>query len=358
MSHPHSLLPLHIPLGSYKRQVAEGVGAFPSMVPCCFLVAMLAPLVLALEQSPDMVIKEGQSVNLECSKKKSSNRAMYWFMLPSEKNSSLTQMVYAFEGATAVVEKGFESHFKSSNIQGDSITLSIEHAFLNDSGTYYCAESDHSGETAEGAEHKLVPAQPGPAFHLVGAARGRMITSHSLAALLPCLAFLLFSHAYSLFVHYCLHASPGLPLHLTLICTILQSALLLLYVSLPFSTFSFLSSICTPLTSSYLTPVNPAYTSHCEKEGVLVWEVLGAPVDKGRPGRCGSSQQHEGAAHMLLCYNACSVVVLWPRNMNSRAQACANSGKVLCGSLTPPCRVVSGAGNTFLPALDPHTVYL
>uniref|UniRef100_A0A8D2M219 Ig-like domain-containing protein n=1 Tax=Zonotrichia albicollis TaxID=44394 RepID=A0A8D2M219_ZONAL len=116
--------------------------------------------------SPDMVIKEGQSVNLECSKKKSTNTAMYWFMLPSEKNSSLTQLVYAYEGANAVVEKGFESHFKSSKIKGDSITLSIEHAFLNDSGTYYCAESEHSGETAEGAEHKPVPAQTGPAFQL------------------------------------------------------------------------------------------------------------------------------------------------------------------------------------------------
>ncbi|XP_059349918.1 uncharacterized protein LOC132087579 [Ammospiza nelsoni] len=114
------------------------------MVPCCFLVAMLAPLALALEQSPDMVIKEGESVNLECSNKKSSSTAIYWFMLPSEKNSSLTQLVYAVEGANAVVEKGFESHFKSSKIKGDSITLSIEHAFLNDSGTYYCAESDHS----------------------------------------------------------------------------------------------------------------------------------------------------------------------------------------------------------------------
>ncbi|RLV61956.1 hypothetical protein DV515_00019840, partial [Chloebia gouldiae] len=144
MSHTHPLLPLHMPLGSYKRQVAERVGAFPSMVPCWFLLAMLAPLVLALEQSPGMVIKEGQSVNLECSKKKTSNRAMYWFVLPSQKNSSLTQLVNAFEGAKPEVEKGFESHFKSSKIIGDSITLSIEHAFLNDSGTYYCAESDHS----------------------------------------------------------------------------------------------------------------------------------------------------------------------------------------------------------------------
>ncbi|XP_050827931.1 uncharacterized protein LOC127059359 [Serinus canaria] len=167
VSHPHSLLPLHTPLGSSKRQVAERVGAFPHMVPCCFVVAMLAPLVLALEQSPHMVIKEGQSVNLECSKKKSSSTAMYWFILPSEKNSSLTLLASAVQGGTGVVEKGFESHFKSSNIQGDSITLSIEHAFLNDSGTYYCAEGEHSDETAEGAEHKLVPAQTGPALHLV-----------------------------------------------------------------------------------------------------------------------------------------------------------------------------------------------
>ncbi|OWK63954.1 hypothetical protein RLOC_00012034 [Lonchura striata] len=106
---------------------------------------MLAPVVLALEQSPDMVIKEGQSVNLECSKKKSSSTAMYWFILPSEKNSSLTQLASAIERGNPAVEKGFESHFKSSKIKGDSITLSIDHAFLNDSGTYYCAESDHSG---------------------------------------------------------------------------------------------------------------------------------------------------------------------------------------------------------------------
>ncbi|TRZ13586.1 hypothetical protein HGM15179_013513 [Zosterops borbonicus] len=131
---------------------------------------MLAPLVLALKQSPDMVIKEGQSVKLECSEKKSTNTAMYWYMLPSQKNSRLIQLVTAVVGAKAEVEKGFEDHFKSSDIKGDNIILSIEHAFLNDSGTYYCAESEHSGEAAEGPEHKLVLAQTGAAFHLIGAA--------------------------------------------------------------------------------------------------------------------------------------------------------------------------------------------
>uniref|UniRef100_A0A674GKJ2 Ig-like domain-containing protein n=1 Tax=Taeniopygia guttata TaxID=59729 RepID=A0A674GKJ2_TAEGU len=147
------LLPLHMSLDSYKRQVAERLG------------------------SPDMVIKEGQSVNLQCSKMQSSSTAMYWFVRYSKKNSSLTQLVYAFEGGNAAVEKGFESHFKSSKIKGDSITLSIEHAFLNDSGTYYCAENDHSGETAQGAEHKPLPAHTGPAFHLVGAAEGFSLIS-------------------------------------------------------------------------------------------------------------------------------------------------------------------------------------
>ncbi|KAM4788458.1 uncharacterized protein ACIQIH_002568 [Cyanocitta cristata] len=114
------------------------------MVPCCFFVAMLAPLVLALEQSPDMVIKEGQSVKVECSKKKSTSSAMYWYMLPSGKNSSLTLLASAIQGSNAAVEKEFENHFKSSNIKGDSITLSIDHAFLNHSGTYFCAENEHS----------------------------------------------------------------------------------------------------------------------------------------------------------------------------------------------------------------------
>ncbi|TRZ05160.1 hypothetical protein HGM15179_021947 [Zosterops borbonicus] len=99
------------------------------MVPCYFFVAMLAPLVLALEQSEDMVKKEGQSVNLECSKKKSNNVYMYWYMLPSQKNSRLIQVASAIEGAKAEVEKGFEDHFKSSDIKGDRITLSIEHAW-------------------------------------------------------------------------------------------------------------------------------------------------------------------------------------------------------------------------------------
>uniref|UniRef100_A0A8C0USL5 Ig-like domain-containing protein n=1 Tax=Cyanistes caeruleus TaxID=156563 RepID=A0A8C0USL5_CYACU len=109
------------------------------------------PCSLAEYESPDLVIKEGQSVNLECSKKKSSSTAMYWFMLLSEKNSRLTRLASAIESGNPAVEKGFEGHFKSSKIKGDSITLSIEEVFLNDSGTYYCAEDDYGHTSTAGS---------------------------------------------------------------------------------------------------------------------------------------------------------------------------------------------------------------
>lgn len=98
--------------------------------------------VLALEQSPDTVIRQGQSINLSCSEKKSSNTAMYWYKLPLGKDSRLILVASATEGIKANVEEEFRSRFSSSEIQGDSMTLLIERAFLNDSGMYYCAESE------------------------------------------------------------------------------------------------------------------------------------------------------------------------------------------------------------------------
>lgn len=51
-------------------------------------------------------------------------------------------MASAIQGTKANVEEEFRSRFSSSEIQGDSVTLLIERAFLNDSGMYYCAESE------------------------------------------------------------------------------------------------------------------------------------------------------------------------------------------------------------------------
>ncbi|CAM9648389.1 unnamed protein product [Bubo scandiacus] len=111
------------------------------MVPRWFFVAMLAHMALALEQSPDTVIRQGQSTNLSCSKKKSSSTAMHWYRLPLGKDSRLVLVASALEAGKATIEEDLRSHFKSSEIQGDKITLLIEHAFLNDSGMYYCTES-------------------------------------------------------------------------------------------------------------------------------------------------------------------------------------------------------------------------
>uniref|UniRef100_A0A663M746 Ig-like domain-containing protein n=1 Tax=Athene cunicularia TaxID=194338 RepID=A0A663M746_ATHCN len=97
---------------------------------------------LALEQSPDTVIEQGQSTNLSCSKKKSTSTAMHWYRLPLGKDSRLVLIASAVQAGKATVEVDLRSHFKCSEIQGDKITLLIDHAFLNDSGMYYCAESE------------------------------------------------------------------------------------------------------------------------------------------------------------------------------------------------------------------------
>uniref|UniRef100_A0A8C4TQ97 Ig-like domain-containing protein n=1 Tax=Falco tinnunculus TaxID=100819 RepID=A0A8C4TQ97_FALTI len=118
-----------------------------------FLILCTAPILflfwtqtaqesLALEQSPDTVIKQGQSVNLTCSKKSSSSVAVYWYKMPLGKDTRLIPVAHALERGKANVEEDFQSRFKSSGIQGDGMTLLIEHAFLNDSGTYYCAENE------------------------------------------------------------------------------------------------------------------------------------------------------------------------------------------------------------------------
>uniref|UniRef100_A0A8C6Z7Z7 Immunoglobulin V-set domain-containing protein n=1 Tax=Nothoprocta perdicaria TaxID=30464 RepID=A0A8C6Z7Z7_NOTPE len=54
----------------------------------------------------------------------------------------LILVVSAVQGSKATIEEEFQSRFQSSEIQGDSLNLFIDQVSLNDSGTYYCAESD------------------------------------------------------------------------------------------------------------------------------------------------------------------------------------------------------------------------
>lgn len=81
-------------------------------------------------------------MSLTCSKMNPSYYTMYWYKMPLGNGSGMILMVTAVKGAKASVEAAFQSHFMSSDIQGDGMTLSTEGAFLNDSGIYYCAESE------------------------------------------------------------------------------------------------------------------------------------------------------------------------------------------------------------------------
>lgn len=67
---------------------------------------------------------------------------MSWYKMPLGNDSRMILVASAIMGAKAEVEENFHSHVKSSEIQGDRMELLIEHAFLNDSGTYYCAENE------------------------------------------------------------------------------------------------------------------------------------------------------------------------------------------------------------------------
>ncbi|XP_068257878.1 M1-specific T cell receptor beta chain-like [Nyctibius grandis] len=110
------------------------------MVLHCFLVAILAPVGQALQQSPDTVVRVGDSVTLNCSQKGNAFSAMYWYKLPMGKDATLQLVVYSVEGGVAEIEKKFINHFQSNGTKGNSLSVEIDHALLNDSGTYFCAE--------------------------------------------------------------------------------------------------------------------------------------------------------------------------------------------------------------------------
>lgn len=96
----------------------------------------------ALQQSPDTVVRVGDSVTLNCSQKGNLFSAMYWYKLPMGKDATLQLVVYSVEGGMAEFEKEFRNHFQSNGTKGNHLSVKIAHALLNDSGTYFCAEQD------------------------------------------------------------------------------------------------------------------------------------------------------------------------------------------------------------------------
>ena len=67
---------------------------------------------------------------------------MYWYKLPMGKDATLQLVAYSVEGGRAEVEKDFRNHFQSNGTKDNRLSVEIDHALLNDSGTYFCAEQD------------------------------------------------------------------------------------------------------------------------------------------------------------------------------------------------------------------------
>lgn len=96
----------------------------------------------ALQQTPDMIVRLGDSLTLNCSHKESGNWNMFWYKLPVGKNATLQLIVRSLEGSKAEFEEEFKSRFQSSGTKGNSLSMAIDHVLLNDSGTYFCAKQD------------------------------------------------------------------------------------------------------------------------------------------------------------------------------------------------------------------------
>nr|ABU93628.1 T cell receptor beta [Gallus gallus] len=123
------------------------------MFPCWFLTALLAHVGWALQQTPDMIVRLGDSLTLNCSHKESGNWNMFWYKLPVGKNTTLQLIVRSLVGNKAEFEEEFKSRFQSSGTKGNSLSMAIDHVLLNDSGTYFCAKQEIGGD--EGNERLI-----------------------------------------------------------------------------------------------------------------------------------------------------------------------------------------------------------
>ena len=106
------------------------------------LLFFFAFLGWALQQTPDMIVRLGDSLTLNCSHKESVIQTMFWYKLPVGKNATLQLIVRSVEGNKAEFEEEFKSRFQSSGTKEKSLSMAIDHVLLNDSGTYFCAKQD------------------------------------------------------------------------------------------------------------------------------------------------------------------------------------------------------------------------
>uniref|UniRef100_A0A674HI21 Ig-like domain-containing protein n=1 Tax=Taeniopygia guttata TaxID=59729 RepID=A0A674HI21_TAEGU len=88
------------------------------------------------------IVRVGDTVTLVCSASGKDFVNMYWYKLPMEKDASMQLVVYSLEGGKADIEKEFKNRFQSSGTRNNHLSVKIQPALLNDTGTYFCAERD------------------------------------------------------------------------------------------------------------------------------------------------------------------------------------------------------------------------
>ncbi|KAJ6653608.1 hypothetical protein lerEdw1_009042 [Lerista edwardsae] len=108
------------------------------------LIVFLFSTGCAVKQVPYMAVEKGKSETLTCSQLATSHVNMYWYKQGREKDTRLQLVVYSVEGSGGGVEKEFEGHFSSSGTKNSALSLQLQRARLEDSGTYFCAKQDHT----------------------------------------------------------------------------------------------------------------------------------------------------------------------------------------------------------------------
>lgn len=91
-----------------------------------------------MKQSPNLIVKGGGNVILNCSQISTTHNGMYWFW--QKLGKPLEMIVYSYVTMTTVEEPLQEKFFASR--QGSTLQLTLLKAQHTDSALFFCAKQD------------------------------------------------------------------------------------------------------------------------------------------------------------------------------------------------------------------------